>query len=697
MNLVRYEINSDVAIITIDSPPVNCLSHKVRIGLVDAFDLADIDPVIRAVVLTGSGKVFCAGADISELDSTLALAEPSFQKAIIGTLEAMSKPVVAVINGAALGGGLELALACHYRIAAPGVKLGLPEVKLGFMPGGGGTQRLPRAIGLERALNMALSGESVLVDDCVDSKLVQEIVKGDMRSSAIEYARRVAADRPLPRLRDLKVEHPHAAALLQFARSTVKSNRRALPGAMPIIDALDAAVSKKFDQGVETELALFMALSESTDAKALRHAFFAERNSEKIDGLPVGTIPREIRSAAIIGAGTMGGGIAMCFADAGIPVKILELQQEALDRGMANIRGNYGASLKRGKLSEEQFNLRMGLIQTTLSYQDISDADIVVEAAFEELSVKEKIFSQLDAVMKPGAILATNTSSLDVNRIAMFTKRPADVVGTHFFSPANVMRLLEVVRGVKTAPDVLAGVLKLARTLRKTSVVSGVCDGFIGNRMLEEYLRQALFILEEGALPWQIDKALEKFGMAMGPFRMLDVVGNDVPWAIRKRHYSEHPERIYSKVADKLCELGWFGQKTGRGWYRYEPEIRDPQPDQEVARLIEEHSASIGLSRRKISDEEIIGRCIYALANEGAALLKEGIAQRASDIDVVYLSGYGFPAHRGGPMFYADTVGLVNVVRSMRRYARFPHGDQLFWQPAALLAQLASEGKTFTK
>lgn len=697
MSLVRYEIDDDIAVVTIDSPPVNCLSQGVRSGLVDALDLADIDPTVRAVVLIGSGKAFCAGADISELGSPLAFAEPTFYGTVLGMLDSMSKPVVAAINGIALGGGLELALGCNYRIAALGVKLGLPEVKLGFMPGGGGTQRLPRAIGLERALNMTLSGDPVRAEDCAGTELVCEIIAGDLRTAATTFARNIAADRPLPRLRDLKVDHPHAAALLQFARGTVKSNRHALPGAMPIIDAIDAAVTKKFDQGMQTELALFMALSESTEAKALRHGFLAERNSEKIDDLPIGTVAREIRTAAVIGAGTMGGGIAMCFADAGIPVKILEVQQEALDRGLAQIRRNYEASLKRGKMSEEQFAQRLDLIESTLSYQDIANADIVVEAVFEELSVKEKVFTQLDAVMKEGAILATNTSSLDVNQIAAFTKRPQDVVGAHFFSPANIMRLLEVVRGVATSPEVLVSIIKLARRLRKTTVIARVCDGFIGNRMLEEYLRQALFLLDEGALPWQIDKALEKFGMAMGPFRMLDVVGNDVPWAVRKRRYIEQPEKIYSKIADKLCEQGWFGQKTGRGWYRYEPGDRVPQTDPEVARLIEDHSASLGLVRRKISDEEIVGRCIYSMVNEGAKILEEGVAQRASDIDVVYLSGYGFPARRGGPMFYADTVGLGNVVRTMRRYARNLYGDADFWEPATLLARLASEGKVFTK
>lgn len=697
MSLVRYEIDGDIAVITIDSPPVNCLSHAVRSGLIDALDQADLDSVIRAVVLIGAGRVFCAGADISELGSPLALAEPTFYGTVLGMLDAMSKPVVAAINGVALGGGLELALGCNYRLAAPGTKLGLPEVKLGIMPGAGGTQRLPRAIGLERALSMTLSGEPVRAEEFVGTELVREIVASDLRTAAVVFARSVAADRPLPRLRDRNVEHPYSAALLQFARGTVKGNRRALPGALPIIDAIDAAVNKKFDQGIQTELALFKALSESTEAKALQHAFIAERNAEKIDNLPADTIPREIRTAAVIGAGTMGVGIAMCFADAGIPVTILESQQDALDRGLTQIRVTYEAALKRGRLNEEQFAKRLALVQTTLSYQEIGDADIVVEAVFEDLSVKEKVFTRLDEVMKVGAILATNTSSLDINQIALFTKRPQDVVGTHFFSPANIMRLLEVVRGTKTAPDVLAAVMKLAKKIRKTTVVAGVCDGFIGNRIMDEYLRQALFLLDEGALPWQVDKALEKFGMAMGPFRVLDVVGNDVPWAVRKRRYIERPEWVSSRVADKLCERGLFGQKTGRGWYRYEPGVRDPQINPEVMQLIEEHAATLGLKRRKISDEEIVGRCIYAMINEGARILEEGIAQRASDIDVVYLCGYGFPARCGGPMFYADTVGLGNVVRSMRRYARNPYGDARFWEPAALLARLASEGSAFTK
>ncbi len=696
MSFVRYEQDRDVAVMTMDNPPVNCLCHEVRRGLADALDRADLDPAVRAVVLTGSAKAFSAGADIGELDSHLAFAEPDQNELVTSILERMSKPVVAALSGLALGGGLELALGCHYRVAAPGTRLGLPEVKLGFIPGGGGTQRLPRAVGLERALNMMLSGAHHRAEEFSATPLVQEIVEGDLVAGAIAFARRVADERPLSRLRDCRVDHPHAAPLLRYARSAVASNRSAPAAARSIVEAVEAAVNKPFDQGMQTEISLFMALSASTEAKALRHAFFAERNAARIDGLAADTPVREIRSAAVVGAGTMGSGIALCFADAGIPVKLLDQRQELLDKGMAAIRRTYEAAMKRGRLSEARSAELLALIQPTLSYQEIAGCDLVIEAAFEEFPIKEQIFRQLDRVMKQGAILASNTSTLNLNRIAACTGRPADVIGTHFFNPANVMPLLEVVRGGATSDELLASVINLGRRLRKTPVVAGVCDGFIGNRMIDAYLRQAMFLLDEGALPWQVDKALERFGMAMGPFRMCDIVGNDVMWAVRKRHYVEQPELICSRVADRLCEQGRFGQKSGRGWYRYLPGVREAQADQEVALLIGEHSAGIGLVRRKIADDEIVGRCIYALVNEGAAILEEGIAQRASDIDLVYLAGYGFPARRGGPMFHADSVGLGAIVRAMKRYALNPYGDARFWEPAPLLARLAAEGKKFT-
>jgi 3-hydroxyacyl-CoA dehydrogenase len=461
------------------------------------------------------------------------------------------------------------------------------------------------------------------------------------------------------------------------------------------VDAVAASVFQPFEEGLRRERELFLQMIQSPESRALRHAFFGERAAAKIPDVPSDTPVRKVESVAIIGAGTMGGGIAMNFLNAGLPVTILETKQEALDRGLATIRRNYEGQVKRGKLTPEKLEQRLKLLKPTLSYDDVKGADLAIEAVFEEMGVKEAVFRKLDEVMKPGAILATNTSTLDVNRIAEITKRPQDVVGMHFFSPANVMRLLEVVRGARTAKDVLATVMQVAKKIRKTAVVSGVCDGFIGNRMVEHYLRQALFLLEEGASPRQVDQALEKFGMAMGPFRMSDLAGNDIGWAIRKRRYLEKPGMVYSRIADRLCEMGRFGQKTGAGWYRYEAGRRDAIPDPAVEAMIADYRKEHGIAPRAIDADEIVERCVYALVNEGARILEEGIASRASDIDMVYLTGYGFPMHRGGPMLYADMTGLYNVARSMERFAANPHGDPVFWKPAPLLARLAAEGKTF--
>jgi 3-hydroxyacyl-CoA dehydrogenase len=462
------------------------------------------------------------------------------------------------------------------------------------------------------------------------------------------------------------------------------------------IDCVEQSTKMKFDDGMVYERAAFLALMMTPECKALRHAFFGERAASKIPDVPEDTPVREIRKVAVIGAGTMGGGISMNFLNAGIPVTILETSQEALDRGVGVMRRNYEAQVKKGKLKPEQYEQRMALLTTTLSYDAIRDADLVIEAVFEDLGVKEQVFRRLDEVMKPGAILASNTSTLDLNRIASFTKRPQDVVGMHFFSPANVMKLLEVVRGDKTAKDVLATVMAIAKKIRKTAVVSGVCDGFIGNRMLEQYIRQAMFMLDEGATPAQIDKAIEAFGFAMGPFRMSDLAGNDIGWAIRKRRYVEKPEIRYSRIADRLCEMGRFGQKTGAGWYDYQPGKRDAIPSPVVEKMIEDHRRELGITPRAIGDEEIVQRLVFALVNEGAKILEEGIASKASDIDMVYLTGYGFPLHRGGPMCYADTFGLFNVVQAMKRFARNPHDDAGFWTPAPLLAKLVAESRTFT-
>ncbi|HSY27759.1 MAG TPA: 3-hydroxyacyl-CoA dehydrogenase NAD-binding domain-containing protein, partial [Burkholderiaceae bacterium] len=592
-----------------------------------------------------------------------------------------------------MGGGLELSLGCNYRVAAPGAQIALPEVKLGILPGAGGTQRLPRVLGLELALNMIVSGNPVPSEKLAGTALFNEIIEGDLLQGALAFANKIADIRPLPKVRDLKVVYPNHEAFLQFSRNTVKAMAGPFPAPLKCVEAVAASVTKKFDDGIQFERSLFVELVQTTESKALRHAFFGERAASKLPDVPEDTPTRPIKAVAVIGAGTMGGGIAMNFANAGIPVKILEMKQEALDKGLATIRKNYENTLKKGKLTQEKFEQRVGLITGTLSYEEIAQADMVVEAVFEDMGVKETVFKKLDEVMKQGAILASNTSTLDVDQIANFTKRPQDVIGTHFFSPANVMKLLEIVRGAKTGKDVLATTLGLSKKIKKTGVVSGVCDGFIGNRMIEQYSRQAGFLLEQGCLPEQVDKAIEKFGFAMGPFRMGDLAGNDIGWYIRKRRAVEKPLVTYSKTADLLCELGRFGQKTGAGWYDYKAGDRKAYPSQIVNDMIVKHSADLGIERRKISDQEIVERLVYALVNEAAYILEEGIATRASDIDMVYLTGYGFPLFRGGPMFYADTVGLTNVIMAMDKYAKGPHGDA--WKPAPLLAKLAAEGKTF--
>jgi 3-hydroxyacyl-CoA dehydrogenase len=695
MGQVSYEVRGGVAVITMQNPPVNGLGHELRTGVLEALDRAAADAAVKAVVLTGGGKAFSGGADIKEFDSPKALAEPTLAT-IIRALEESEKPVVAAVHAVAMGGGLELALGCHYRVATPGAQIALPEVKLGLLPGAGGTQRLPRAVGLETALNMIVSGAPVPSEKLARAGLFDEVIEGDLVEAALAFAAKVAERRPLPLVRQRKVEGAGAEGLLAFARNTARAVAKDYPAPQRCIDALEAAATKPFDEGLRVERELFLQLVQTPESRALRHAFFAERAASKIPDVPEDTPARPIRSAAVIGAGTMGGGIAMNFANAGIPVRVLEVKKEALDRGLATIRKNYEGSAKKGKLTAAQVEERMALVQPTLSYADVGQADIVIEAVFEDMAVKEAVFKKLEEVMKPGAILATNTSTLDVNRIAAVTRRPQDVIGTHFFSPANVMKLLEIVRGEKTAKDVLATVMALSKKLKKTGVVSGVCDGFIGNRMLEQYFRQCLFMLDEGASPQQIDRALERWGWVMGPFRVFDLAGNDVGWYIRKRQYVEHPEVKYSRIADRVCELGRFGQKTGNGWYRYEPGKRDAIPDPAVDELIAAYRKEIGIAPRKIPDAEIVERCAFALANVGAHILEEGIAQRASDIDMVYLTGYGFPVFRGGPMRYADEVGLFNVVRAMRRLARNPHGDPGFWTPAPLIQRLAAAGKSFT-
>ena len=695
----QYQLHGDIAVITLNNPPVNGLGLATRQGITECLAKANAESAARAIVITGAGKAFSGGADIKEFGSPKAMQEPNLLSVILA-IENSAKPVVAAIHSVVMGGGLELALGCHYRVAAPGTSVALPEVKLGLLPGAGGTQRLPRALGVEPALNMIVSGEPIkseMLAMLPGQKLFDKMAASaeTLLDEAMNFARSVADVRPMPLVRELPCRHPQGDAYFQFARNMVKGMAKNFPAPGKCVDAVQAATKGKFEAGMATERELFINLMWTPESKALRHIFMAERAASKIPDVPAETPLRAINSVAVIGAGTMGGGISMNFLNAGIPVVMLEMKQDALDRGVAIIRKNYESQVKKGKLKQDKYDQRMSLLSTTLSYDALKDADMVIEAVFEEIGVKEAVFKELDRVMKPGAILASNTSTLNVDTIADFTKRPQDVVGLHFFSPANVMRLLEVVRGAKTAKDVMATVMVIAKKIKKTAVVSGVCDGFIGNRMIEQYGRQGGFLLDEGCTPAQVDKAIEKFGFAMGPFRMGDLAGNDIGWAIRKRRSVERADMKYSKTADLLCEKGRFGQKTGAGWYDYVAGKRDAIPNAEVVQMIEDYRKAQGITPRKISDEEIVQRLVYSLVNEAARILEDGIASRASDIDMVYLMGYGFPIYRGGPMNYADQVGLFNVVQAMKRFAQNPHDDAKFWEPAPLLARLAAEGKTF--
>ena len=685
---------SDVVVIQLDNPPVNALSHFLRQRIAQELAQAEANPAVKAVILAGAPEFFSGGADVKEFNTPKMSAEPSLAT-LIRLFEHSVKPTIAALSGSALGGGFELALACHYRVATAEARVGLPEVKIGLIPGAGGTQRLPRAVGLETAINMIVSGEPVRGADLAKTALFDRIIEGDLIEGAKNFARSVAAEGAAPKLlRDRPIDYPDHEALLGFARTMVKAKAGPYPAPGACLDAIEACVTAStFDEGLAKEREIFVNLVQGPESRAIRHVFFAERAAAKIPDVPSKTPTRNIASVGIIGAGTMGGGIAMNFLNAKIPVTLLEVSQEALDKGLATIRRNYEGSVKKKKLSPADAASRMGLLKPTVSYADLGEADLVIEAVFEDLDVKEKVFRKLDDVARSGAILATNTSTLDVDKIAAFTRRPADVIGLHFFSPANIMRLLEVVRGKATAKDVLATAMQLSKKIRKLAVVSGVCDGFIGNRMLHRYSAQANFLLEEGCLPEQVDRAMEKFGFAMGPFRVGDLAGNDIGWAIRKRRAAEGHRTDEGKIADRLCEMGRFGQKTGAGWYDYRPGDRTPRPNADVNAMIEKYSAEVGVDRRKIDDREIVERLVYALVNEGARILEERIAQRASDIDLVYLNGYGFPILRGGPMFHADSVGLMEVVSAIRRYASGIHPKP--WTPAPLLEKLAAEGSSF--
>jgi 3-hydroxyacyl-CoA dehydrogenase len=691
-------LHGPVAVITLSNPPVNGLDLASRRAIRDALNDAQADAAVTAVVLIGAGRMFCAGADIREFGTPQAMVEPNLHT-LIAAIESCTKPVVAAIHGTCMGGGLEMALGCHWRIVAQGTTMALPEVKLGLVPGAGGTQRLPRVIGVPAALAMITSGAPMTSDALAalpGQRLIDDTFDGEPLAAALAFVAGLSSSASQPPVRLLPVPPAGAQEAVAAARKALPAHAPAAQAAAACIACVERAASGvPIAEGLAFERATFLELLESPASRALRHAFFAERAAGRIDDLAPHVRPRPLSRTAVVGAGTMGRGITVSLLDAGLPVHLLETDGAALGRGVAAIRAIYDSRLRKGRIDERAVAERIARLAPTLSYADLAGVDLAIEAVFEEMAVKQSVLRRLDEVLKPGAILASNTSTLDLDQLAAGTSRPADVVGLHFFSPAQVMRLLEVVRGRATAPDVLATALALARTMGKTAVVARVCDGFIGNRMIGAYLQQAGFLLDEGASPRQVDAVMERFGFAMGPFRMSDLAGNDIGWAVRKRHRIERPSVRYSATADRLCEQGRFGQKTGAGWYDH-PSPTEAIESPLVAAMIEQCRRDAGLTARVIADDEIEQRLVCALINEGARLLDEGIAARAGDIDVVYLTGYGFPRWRGGPMFHADEQGLANVIAAMQRFAALPHADAAFWQPAAMLRRLAAEGGRFT-
>lgn len=691
--------NGPVQVLSIDNPPVNGLGAAVRRALAEELAKALADTDVEAIVIAGQGKMFCAGADIREFGHEPPPGTPQLPD-VIDAVEASTKPVVAAIHGVAAGGGLELALGCHARVATPDARVGLPEVTLGIIPGAGGTQRLPRLIGVEAALDLIVSGKLIPAAEAKDLGFVDELVDisisisgdvgnaGNIVEAAVAYAKTITTPR-----RSSEGELDADEAVFDAVKKNIAKKARGFEAPYAAIDALRAATELPMREGFAKEREIFLGLLNSVQARAQRHVFFAEREAAKVPDVPKDTKTADIQRAAVVGCGTMGGGIAMSFADAGIPVIVLESEEAALDRGLEKIRGLYQSSVKKGRLSKRDMDARLGRLQGTLAASELSDADIVIEAVFESMDVKKEVFRRLDEICKDDAILATNTSTLDVNEIADATKRPENVIGTHFFSPAHIMKLMENVRGEKTSKETVATVMKLSKRLGKVGVLVGVCDGFVGNRMLYAYRRQADFLLEEGALPQQVDSALYELGLPMGPFAMADLAGLDIGWAIRKRQAPARPKELrYSPIADRICEMDRFGQKTGAGWYRYEPGSRTPIPDPEIEKLIIEVSTELGFERRAIDDAEIVERCMYPLINEGAKILEEGIALRPSDIDIVWIYGFGFPRYRGGPMFYADTVGVDKVYEFMAKL----YEEQGEWvKPAPVLEKLAKEGKSF--
>ena len=696
-DLVTVTNRDGVAVIMLQSPPVNGLGFAVRSGLQAALEAATADDAVDALVVTGAGKMFSGGADIREFGQSPPPGTPHLPM-VIDAIEASEKPVVAAIHGFALGGGLELALGCHVRLAAAGTRVALPEVTLGIVPGAGGTQRLPRLIGVPAALEVVVSGSMVPAERARTLGILDDVIEGNVVDAAVTHARRMVDKRMSIRRAsgtdDRVVETRGKPEVFEAFKKKMARRARGFEAPYACVECIEAAANLPYAEGTAKEREIFVELLASDQSKAQRHAFFAERQVAKIADVPKDTPLRPVKTAVVIGCGTMGGGIAMNFANAGIPVTVFEVSQEALDKGLGVIEKNYAATVSKGRLSQENMDTRLGLISSTVSYNDLSDADVVIEAVFEDMALKREVFGQLDAACKPEAILATNTSTLDVDEIASATSRPDKVIGTHFFSPANVMKLMENVRGAQSSDETIATIMKLSKTIGKIGVLVGICDGFVGNRMLYAYRRQADFLLEEGALPDQIDRVIYDFGMPMGPYAMGDLAGLDVGWRIRQRQAATRPAHLrYSTVADRVCELGRFGQKTSAGWFRYDPGSRTPIPDPVVNELVLQVSADNGFIRRDVSDQEILERCMYPLINEGAKILEEGLAQRASDIDVIWMYGYGFPRYRGGPMFWADLVGLDTIYHMMRRL-HDEHGD--YWlEPAPLLKQLAEQGRGF--
>lgn len=691
---VHYETRGEIALLSIDNPPVNPLSSGVRQGLYDGVNKALADSSIKAIVVTGLHRAFIAGADISEFGGA-ANSAVSLHDAI-SMMEQCEKPIVAAINGTAFGGGLEVALCCDYRIAAKKAPVGLPEVKLGLLPGAGGTQRLPRLIGAQAAIKAIVSGDPIFAPQALEMGIVDRVAEGNIVEDGIAYAKEiVASGANKKRIRDIEdVIKKDRGNKELFVKAAVQLNKthRNLFAPTQILKCIEAAVNASdFDEGLKEEQKLFQECMANSQREALIHVFFAERAANKIPGLEKDMPLIEVNKASVIGAGTMGGGITMCFANAGIPVRIHDNDPENLKKGVGVIRGNYERTMKRGRLTQEDVDKRMSLIIPTENFDDLGDGDVVIEAVYENLDLKKEIFTRLDSVMKEGALLATNTSALDVDAIAAVTKRPEFVCGMHFFSPANVMRLLEVVRGDKSSPVTLGTAMALGKRLGKVSVMAGNCPGFIGNRMIGGYSRQANMMILEGAKPAQVDKVIYDFGLAMGPFAMADMVGLDLGWRARKMMGGSN--EVTARIPDALCELDRYGQKNGKGYYRYEEGDRTPLPDPEADAVIEKVSGDLGYKRKDFTDEEILKRCIYPLINIGARLLEEGHALRAGDIDTVYVNGYGFPSHVGGPMWFADTQGLDNVLADLERF-HSETGDD-FWQPSDLIRKLVSEGKNF--